>query len=466
MPQNIEVIRCGKDTTNDAFPNMHIFSNEPNFQLHHEYIKQMDVFVPDNEKEPAALLIGESFFTSITPELLEKGITTIVLADIVPCVNQHNKFLIETLISSPTIEQFVERYLEQDNPAYEVIGKMKFNGFSMISEPNKIDSAKRCKGLLMNGKNLNRLAENYFLANQERYTQCREAVSQMKFIIANHDFFDAESNHFLHKIMIERKLKINLLNLSNLHEYDGNFSLRNCESSTMPWESLNRLFNNAAELLETEIDSTPILYSKIFTDEVSRQADLMPCQILGLNAYKQDTDSNTSNIVRIKVSQYQENIKKNNAEWEKELDKIFKKYNSTDPFNCFLKTIENNDMISFDLLIRSGQIKNFNQQECNSKETALHVASRVGNKSAISDLMLYRIDHTIEDKNQRTALDVAHPTIYNSLYEDIIFQDKQAKPVYPTGPSTYYTQATIHTLFGTTQKESEELNSKSQCLIL
>lgn len=236
-------------------------------------------------KTRVALLVGESNFLSILPEL-QKHADTVILFDIEPKILEHNQFMYQLMTENKSLQDFKCQYSEQKNPLIEnkypltVARLLKDSGINRTKTTFNQEYAKR---LLMKGQSM--ISTDHFTASHQRYLACRRALHKMQVQFIKLDLLNTKSIDCFKRILEQHSVTITVINLSNIFDYDGNYALRN--HGTQPaktWNTTGRLYDSLERCCEVE-QQLIILYSRIELDENKRIQRLISRHAASVDEY-------------------------------------------------------------------------------------------------------------------------------------------------------------------------------------
>ena len=179
---------------------LYAFSNE---NYYYNALSQLDNTPPiETSKLKAALVFGESRLLSILPEFA-KHVNMIIIADIEFNLHAHTRHLLRCLKMASSIEEFIELY-KTNNPVQDV-------------SPWNIDLLLR--GL--NGEQTNdSLREYHFLYSDNRFQQCKDALSKLAFVNINLNFLNKSECEKFSVILDKHSACLSICNFTNIHQYD------------------------------------------------------------------------------------------------------------------------------------------------------------------------------------------------------------------------------------------------------
>jgi hypothetical protein len=350
-PANYDSIRANSSST------PFIFANDTNMSMVIDSLAKAPVAKGDGIR--VAVLIGESYFTSMLPEL-KRHADIIVFVDIDPAVEKHNKHLRESLLNCKTRDDFLTLYLnEKNNP----ILREKFSKANMVSLNLTTNTSTKVSGHF-NASDLrdflsraeSQLSRQFFLNSEARFNACCDAAKAMPCAFVNLDLFDQSAVARVAEIFKSFNAIVTIFNASNLYYHDADLPLH---ATKTVWKCHQR-FEKSMQTLIGENRHVHIIYSRY------KEANQLPeCAIT------RDCQS--------MVEDYQRFIVAANASI------ILTKYNVTDLKNCnllFRNVAFNGDVNELEALIlfqnmRKLAISLISINDCgSSKMTALHQAVR------------------------------------------------------------------------------------------
>lgn len=152
-------------------------------------------------KIKTAILFGESYLISLSPELLALGFECIISADIQPKLHQHIIYLLNCLKKSNTRDEFIHHYYT-DNPPENQSSNRK--------------SVKKLKDIRKDMKN----EKNYFLNNEHRFSQCKQAMEKLKIVNICFDVMNLQQCYKLVNCVNIHGGELAFFNFTNIHQYD------------------------------------------------------------------------------------------------------------------------------------------------------------------------------------------------------------------------------------------------------
>lgn len=192
------------------------FSNECFLDQVLNTLKNMEAKESDSNR--VALLFGESNFISMLPELLTHS-DLVLMADIAPLQHTHTKHLLNCLTRANTPEEFIA-YYKENNP---------IEGIEDLDDDKKLfnwDVNKLVEILTLKSRGISSAQEYFFLSSVERYNQCKEAATHLKFAHVNFNLLDPNQCQQFVSILNEYGAKLSLCNFTNIHHYDKSAQLK------------------------------------------------------------------------------------------------------------------------------------------------------------------------------------------------------------------------------------------------
>lgn len=203
-----------------------------------------------------AILVGESSFLSMLPEL-KKHADVVLLVDIDKRVRAHNDFLLHTIKTSASREQFSDRYCGiMTNPLTK---------HAYISIPETVSAREVLRHALDDYiKRANERCQQYnFLGSEERYCVCKQAAESTPIINIHLNILSEKSIVELKELLTSFNAEVTLVNVTNIQDYDANYSIHNIYSQEHgKWEPKKTLLESLSKLL-TMPDDSIILYSQL-----------------------------------------------------------------------------------------------------------------------------------------------------------------------------------------------------------
>lgn len=279
--KNINSLKFNKEIETD-FPKDRIywFSNEFNSKKRLIAFNNTSYENIDPSKVSTAIILGESNIISMAPELVKKGIELIISIDIEELLLENNKFMIECIKASGNRNEYFDIMFSWNNPALK-------NKYFKTTKDFLLE-AKRWS-YYFEGDLKNYQEDLYFLSSHKRFLECKKAVEKLKFITLKLDILN-ESLVEMFKKSIEN-CNIQLINITNLFDYQGNYPLRLSETKPELWNDSGRLFNSLK--IVSENCNPVIMYSKLsdFMLEQQEASGLEAHLASNLNEYINEMNS-------------------------------------------------------------------------------------------------------------------------------------------------------------------------------
>lgn len=268
----------------------HIFSNNFDFEIPHDSLLNMPSMKIAG-KENMAVLLGESYFPSIAPMLIQH-VNKVLCIDKDERVLNHNKYMLECIKDSNTIDEFLDLLVHPDNPILKMKLTLQETAKMFTPQDLKIKQAP----CYLDAKVLQELIAShqymipnlFFLKSESRFQECKAAIQQLQFYFLESDLLDTALMANLGSNLLDIGVNITLCNVTNLFDYDGNFALRNRQTQTSDWKTTGKLYDSLANLLARPED-TPILFSHM--DPTKKLSVLTATIAFGLEKYKQATEN-------------------------------------------------------------------------------------------------------------------------------------------------------------------------------
>lgn len=236
--EEVEAISEKQVDSNHSFPE-YFFSNELNWnQTVSILIQAIQTGEFPQKKNQAALLTGESWVLSLLSPL-SICCDYVIMNDICPSTIQHIRFMVETLLSSPTIADFRYHYL-LFHPLKKKNGTLPW-GLSLNKESQRNI-----------GHDPKEIGDYFFLENEENYAAAREAASRLTFIYSEFDLITRHPSMI--DLLTKHHIELAFINLTNLSDYYDIEPLVNHMHETFPeaWVAFSEesalLFSQACSL--------------------------------------------------------------------------------------------------------------------------------------------------------------------------------------------------------------------------
>ncbi len=168
--------------------------------------------IKQTNKTRVAILVGESNFLSLLPELALHA-DLVVFADSDPFLIAHVAHMKKCFDDASSPDEFL-KYYQINHP---------IDGQMFIASPEDwfIEKAERFCGILVEHKELDGCNEFYFLASEERYQACKQAFNNLLFTQIKVNLFDQESLLACSALFKQFDAEVTLCNLTNVLEYYG-----------------------------------------------------------------------------------------------------------------------------------------------------------------------------------------------------------------------------------------------------
>ncbi len=202
------------DTTN-FYP----FSNERGLE---DPIESLAKITPQSFSKGTlriAILIGQSSFCSILPEL-SRHCDLIIFNDLNPFLIQHVRLLLSQLQIAISPENFEERY-------FALRGNL-FNDFKEDEVTPDLNMRKKTLGIF------------HFLHNPRRFAICQKAAQTMNFAFCHANLFSPADQKIFFDTLGKRKCRVTFFNATNLYEWDAKTPLAHIKNHE-EWQPEHRL---------------------------------------------------------------------------------------------------------------------------------------------------------------------------------------------------------------------------------
>ncbi len=194
-------VSCKAYGDSEGLCNGYFFANDKNFSAILDGLNK-DGSMPQSETIRAAVLIGESHFLSMLPEL-SRHCNLVILNDTSSAVNKFVGFLLEIFEASDTREAFEQKFKGEANPLWKVKGNSPLRGRDFSSQMLAKDSA----------------GNKFFLASEDRFQACKTAAKNLRFCITGIDICKPQT---LLTCFQKHNAKLTVLNLTNVLDYCDN----------------------------------------------------------------------------------------------------------------------------------------------------------------------------------------------------------------------------------------------------
>lgn len=252
-PANFDSIRANSAST------PFIFANDTNMSMVIERLASDPIAKLDGIR--VAVLIGESYFTSMLPEL-KRHADIIVFVDIDPAVEKHNKHLRESLLGSTNRDDFLRLYLSEiNNPILsEKVSKANMISLNLMTNTSSKEpghfAASDLQDFLTNAER--QLSRHFFLNSEARFNACRDAAKAMPCAFVNLDLFDQSAVNRVADIFKSFNAIVRIFNASNLYYHDADLPLH---ATKTVWKCHQRFEKSMQALIGANRD-VYIIYSR------------------------------------------------------------------------------------------------------------------------------------------------------------------------------------------------------------
>jgi len=181
-------------------PLTYLFSNEYNWN---SALRKLNDFRSNNPSTRAcAILVGESYAVSILPEM-SRFVSSVIFNDIDIKVHQNLQVQFQLLVQVKTKKEFAEKYFLrlQEFLASEI----PFDSWQFQLDLERL---------------VNQLPELHFLSSESRFQECKEAAKRIRIYYSHCDLFDMKQILQLSQVLYSNRLKLAVLNVSNVRDYD------------------------------------------------------------------------------------------------------------------------------------------------------------------------------------------------------------------------------------------------------
>lgn len=266
-----------------------------------------------------AVLVSESNLIHMLPEL-SRHVDLVILADFDTLVLKNIQYQLLCLRGAQKQEDFLDKYIfEQSNPILAAKLKVRFykanepkptpgkfteKQLSEMTPERNMDKESLC-GLM--AEQTLRLGEYSVYDNEARFHACQAAAKKLQFVCAPGNWLDKEFMTRLRSVLFDGSGNqvgmISVMNVSNIHHYDGPFPLLKIKDlQTVPWVSHNKLIPNFEVLLAGQQAQPCILYSKYGYDAhgktiMERRSTLRSQLAIGLTQFKEAIIKDCTTII-------------------------------------------------------------------------------------------------------------------------------------------------------------------------
>lgn len=202
------------DEDNSVFNTLYPYSNEAAYNELIQQLMELSAFRfsgswQSNEKVNVAILFGESHFLSMLNVLSRcVGVDMVIMADVEPRFFKHIQHMLDCLVKSETIEEYMENYLK-DNPILNE--KLGPNHYTIMDIHTLRYEIKRSGGT----------GPYHFLSSTESFNACKNAAKNLEFVLMKLDLTHAGKCEQLADLLTQQQAMLRLCNFTNIHHYGG-----------------------------------------------------------------------------------------------------------------------------------------------------------------------------------------------------------------------------------------------------
>lgn len=227
---------------NCHFSRLYLLSNESGFPDVLRQLREHPSPVTDPAKIRVALLFGESHFLSMMPELA-KHADIVLMADIDHRIHYHTKKSLELFLSSKDSQEYLDKHRTVD---------WKNDGSIFLLYEDQLIEVK---------KELSLCDDDYYLASDKRFEECKEAASSLLIANINLDFYSLEKCKAFADMLEASNAQLTICNFTNIHSYT------NPHASPDDQEQYFNMHHNTASVLLSGSPGCFIMYSRNPTDK-------------------------------------------------------------------------------------------------------------------------------------------------------------------------------------------------------
>ncbi|WP_131783851.1 hypothetical protein [Legionella gresilensis] len=165
-------------------------------------VKQRFFPHPDTLKKAIGLIVGNGYILSLLPDL---AVDDIILIDIEPAVH-HFILFVKDLILNTEAKDFVQARADIITKINHYCEKIK--SFKLLSEEDTLASE------------IKALGDKHFLANEERFNQCKKALQEKDLLPIKLNILDYKAVNKLAELIKEQEAVISFINITNMGDYD------------------------------------------------------------------------------------------------------------------------------------------------------------------------------------------------------------------------------------------------------
>ena len=338
----------GKKETYGLFP----FSNEVGHDAIIEKLNRKEEYI--GESTPLAMLFGESSVLSLLP-VLAKRAKVVILADVEPNLPLHTRHLLNCMENSASIKEFTLRY-RLNYPkeiTSQTIKPKQLSDFSVL--PNYFH-----EGFKTFNPQVKKLGKHHFLASEEKFAECKEALKKVSIAHIRLDLFDKIDCQKLATYFKNNDCILTFCNFNNIHEFDK-LNLRK--------ESISKLLEHSPScwvMYSNDLKRKNIYISKLKTSFFSSPLEkyfnkakqtIIPNNISWLDQeinkiYTQLAAENNPKGLTKEQQEFKEALLKTIQ--EKNVDKLFRQVTIFPGlFSLFEKMLENSDTLMINIFAKT-----------------------------------------------------------------------------------------------------------------
>lgn len=216
------------------------------------------------DKKHAVLVFGEASFLSMLPEW-EQSLRTdvVILADIDHRLHEHTRFMLDTLLTSDSIDEFLGKYSIHNAVIDYYLTTPSSCGsvfFRVLPQEQRLE---RLTQRLLS-RQQDDLKELFFASSEERFHACKRAAQALEFVHIRLDLFDTRHCQDLSRILMDHHYQLVFCNFSNIGAYE-----RDAGRGANLMDSMEILFQAGDEshFAWAILCATGNLYSQLYTDK-------------------------------------------------------------------------------------------------------------------------------------------------------------------------------------------------------
>lgn len=213
------------------------YANVPHFlsnEMDVAEVQQALAKLPSRKSETilsVAILTGEGFFLSRLPELAQH-VDVLLLADIHPVVHAHNQHMLHCMLAAEDIKAFWRAYSDANkNPVIKA--KFPSNQIKRVDKDGDIHEAAQFATIgkadimaLVDASRRHILPKLHFLASEQRYQACRDALKSVTVLPLHLDWTNSDAAKDLRNQLADIPVEFTFLHISNVQDYDANYPAR------------------------------------------------------------------------------------------------------------------------------------------------------------------------------------------------------------------------------------------------